>query len=129
MGLGIGSNNFAEIITLQHLLHFALGHNCMHIHIYGDSKIIIDWFNNITIFHTHTLSNILDEINILKAQFIDISCHHIYREHNSSADQLSKEASTLPRGEWMIQEQQGTNEYQYYHRPYIYLRYHGVDSP
>eukprot|EP00253_Pinus_taeda_P006389 PITA_06389 len=48
MGLGRGTNNFAEIISLRHLLHFALGHNCLHIHIFGDSNIIIDWFNNTT---------------------------------------------------------------------------------
>ena len=129
MGLGIGSNNFAEIITLRHLMHFSLGHNCMHIHIFGDSKIIIYWFNNITVCHTYTLSNILDEINILKAQFIDITCNHIYREHNSSADQLSKEATALPRGEWLIQEQRGTNFFQYYHRPYIDTHYYRADSP
>lgn len=51
------------------------------------------------------------------------------REHNNSADQLSKEATTLPRGEWMIQEQRGTNAYQYYHRPYIDAQYHRAASP
>jgi len=60
MGLGTSSNNFVELITLRHLMHFSLGHNCMNIHIFGDSKIIIDWFNNIIVYHTHTLSNILD---------------------------------------------------------------------
>lgn len=113
MGLGTGSNNFAELITLPHLMHFSLRHNCMNIHIFGNSKIIIGWFNNITVCHTHTLSNILDEINTLKAHFIDITCNHIYREHNSNADQLSKEATALTRGEWMIQEQRRSNAYQY----------------
>jgi len=80
MGLGVGLNNFTELITLRHLMHFSLGHNCMSINIYGDSKIIIDWFNNITACHTHTLSNILDEINIFKAHFNDITCNHIYKD-------------------------------------------------
>eukprot|EP00253_Pinus_taeda_P034418 PITA_34418 len=121
--------NFAEIISLRHLLHFALGHNCLHIHIFGDSKIIIDWFNNTKECHTHTLRNILEEINILKAQFIDISCQHIYREHNSNTDKLSKEATSLPRGEWLIQEQRGADYYQYYHRPYNDAHYHRAVSP
>eukprot|EP00253_Pinus_taeda_P019711 PITA_19711 len=129
MGLGPGTNNFAKIISLRHLLHFALGHNCLHIHIFGDSKIIIDWFNNTTECHTHTLRNILEDINILKAQFIDISYQHIYREHNSSVDQLSKEATSLPRGEWLIQEQHGADYYQYYHRPYIDAHYHRAANP
>jgi len=129
LGLGAGSNNYAELMTLRHLLHFALSHNCLNLNIYGDSKIVIDWFNNNAACHTHTLSCIMDEINLLKAQFTDISCYHIYREHNSSADQLSKEATILPRGEWMINEQRGNNAYQYYHRPYIDAQYHGAASP
>jgi len=98
MGLGAGTNNFTELITIHHLLHFSLGHNCMSLNIYGDSKIIINWFNNITACHIHTLSNILDEVNIFKAQFNNITCNHIYREYNSCADELSKDATTLPRG-------------------------------
>jgi len=104
MGLWAGTNNFAELITLRHLLHFSLGHNCMSISIFGDSNIIIDWFDNIIACHIHTLSNILDEINFFKAQFDIITCNHIYREHNSCADELSKAATILPRGEWMTQE-------------------------
>ena len=42
MGLGAGTNNFAELITLRHLLHFSLGHHCININIFGDSKIIIN---------------------------------------------------------------------------------------
>jgi len=97
MGLGAATNNFSELITLQHLLHFSLGHHCINLNIFGDSNIIINWFINITACHIHTLSNILNEVNIFKAQFNNISCNHIYREHNKSAYQLSKEASALPR--------------------------------
>ena len=129
MGLGVGTNNFVELITLRHLMHFSLGHNCMSINIYGNSKIVIDWFNNITAFHTHTLSNILDEIYIYKAQFNDITCNYIYREHNCSANELSKAAMILPRGERLIQEQRGSNAFQYYHRTYIDPHYQRADSP
>lgn len=129
MCLGVGTNNFAELITLRHLLYFSLGHHCINLNIFGDSKIIINWFNDITACHIHTLSNILNEVNIFKAQFNNISCNYIYREHNNSADQLSKEATTLPRGEWMIQEQRGLNEYHYFHCPYIDQHYQRVISP
>lgn len=96
MGLSEGTNNFEELITLGHLLHFSLGYNCMNLNIYGDSKVIVNWFNNIIVCHSHTLSNILDEMNIFKAQFNIISCNHIYRKHNSSVGRLSKEAMALP---------------------------------
>lgn len=54
MGLEAGTNNFAELITLRHLLHFSLGHQCHNLNIFGDSKIIINWFNSISTCHIHT---------------------------------------------------------------------------
>lgn len=123
MGLGVGTNNYAELITLCHLLHFTLGHQCTNINIFGDLKIIVNWFNGISGCHLHTLNNILNEVNIFKTEFNNISCSHIYKEHNRNVDKLSKEVVLMPRGEWVITEQQGTNEYQYYHRPYIDLIY------
>jgi len=119
MGLVEGTNNFVELITLRHLLHFALAHSCNNIQIFGDLKIIINWFNSINICHAHSLRNILDEIMVYKAQFNSIICQHIYMEHNEATDKLTKEATTQPRGLWMIQEQHGTDQYQYYHQPYI----------
>lgn len=106
-GLGTGTNNFAELITLRHLLHFALSHHFTCINIFGDSKIIINWFNNISSCHIHTLSIILNEVLELEAAFNNITCSHIYREHNESADRLSKEASMMDRGVWEITEVQG----------------------
>lgn len=119
MGLGPRTKNYAELITLGHLLHFSLGHHCTNINIFGDSKIIINWFNGISDCHIHTLNNILNEVNMFKAKFNNISCSYIYREHNNHVDKLSKEAALMPKGVWEITEQQGTNEYQYYHQPYI----------
>lgn len=123
MGLGEGTNNFAELITLRHLLHFALAHSCNNIQIFGDSKIIINWFNSINNCDAQSLRNILDEIMVYKAQFNSIIYQHIYKEHNEAADKLSEEATTQPRGLWMIQEQHGTDQYQYYHQPYIHRTY------
>ena len=31
MGLGGGTNNYAELVTLRHLLHFSLGHECINL--------------------------------------------------------------------------------------------------
>lgn len=99
LGLGAGTNNYVELITLRHLLlHFALGHHCTSINIFGDSKIIINWFNGITDCHIHTLSIILNEVYNFKAAFNNISCSLIYREHNSHADKLSMGAALMNRG-------------------------------
>lgn len=69
MGLVAGTNNFAELITLRHLLHFSLGHQCHNLNIFGDSKIIINWFNSISTCRIHTLGNIINEVNLFKAEF------------------------------------------------------------
>lgn len=122
-GLGTGSNNYAKLITLRHLLHFTLGHNITCINIFWDSNIIINWFNNIAICHIHTLNIILQEIQEFKSAFNHISCSHIYREHNVSSDRLSKEASLMDRGVWEVTEVHGQREFKYYHHPYIDQRY------
>lgn len=75
MGLGVGTNNFSELISLNNLLHFALAHSFNHLQIFSDSKIIINWFNKISAFHVHSIKNILDEILILKEQFNYIMLH------------------------------------------------------
>eukprot|EP00253_Pinus_taeda_P017857 PITA_17857 len=118
-GLGAGTNNFAELITLRHLLHFALIHHCNSINIFGDSQIIINWINGITTCHIHTLSIVLNEVLELKAAFNNITVSHIYREHNNGADKLSKEAATMDRGMWEISEIKDHQEQKIYHRPYI----------
>ena len=45
-----------------------------------------------------------DHINEIKASFLSISFQHIYREHNSSADGLSKEALTMEMGNLSFSE-------------------------
>lgn len=123
VGLGVGTNNFAELISLRHLLHFALSHQCNSINIFGDSQIIINWFINITTCHIHSLNNILDEVLQFKAAFNHISVSHIYREHNQDADKLSKEAALMEKGHWEITELLDQQEQKYYHRPYIDPQY------
>jgi len=118
-GLGAGTNNFAVLISLRHLLHFAISHQCTSINIYGDSQIIINWFNEISICHLHTLRVIFDEVRHLKEAFNHISVAHIYREHNMTADKLSKEAALMDRGTWEITEFLDQQEQKFYHRPYI----------
>jgi len=90
-------------------MHFALNHECRDLEIYGDSNIIINWINQKTSCHAHTLLNILDEVMHLKSQFNTILVRNIYREHNHSANGLSKEATHLLGGQWIIQERRGTS--------------------
>jgi len=119
MGLGIGSNNYAQLSAIRNLLQFALTHHITDINIYGDSMLVVNWINNATECHSYTLSNILQDALTLKAAFNHFTCVHIYKEHNCAVDQLSKAASLLPRGEWLMVEHNDEEEHRFYHRPYI----------
>jgi len=93
MGLSRGTNNYAELNILRLLLLFSLEKVCRKLEIFGDSKIIINWFNQLSNFHVHTLRNLLEEDLTLKSQFDLVIYHHIYRERNQVSDGLSKEAA------------------------------------
>ena len=98
MGLGPGTNNYAELQSLRLLLIFARDIHCDSIQIFGDSQLVTKWFNNLSHCHSHTLSALLREVHHLRALFDSITVTHIYRSRNKVADQLSKEASELTWG-------------------------------
>lgn len=128
MGIGEGTNNYVELITLQHLIHFSILKHCRHIQIFGDPKIVLNWCNNTATCHAYTLRTIMDDIAFLKKHFNHVSCTHIYREHNESADKLSKEATHRSRGEWLITEHILERTYQYFHRQYTNQELQWADS-
>lgn len=82
LGLGPGTNNHAELITLRHLIYFAMTKNCQQIQIFGDSRTVVDWFNNKSNCHAYSLKHILEEIVFFKTFFDQITVSHIYRERN-----------------------------------------------
>ena len=79
MVLGPGTNNYAELQCLRLLLTFSQDIHCNSIQIFGDSQLVINWFNNLALCHSHTLSALLREVHHLKAIFNSISVTHIYR--------------------------------------------------
>ena len=78
MALGRGTNNYAELNSLRLLLIFFLEKGCRKLHIFGDWKIVINWFNQQLNYHVHTLRNMLEEVIILKSQFDSVIYRHIY---------------------------------------------------
>jgi len=86
MGLGLGTNNHAELISLRHLLYFAIKKNCRNLQIFGDSKNVTDWFNNTVVCSSYSLKNVLEEIVFFKTFFDQVSVSHIYRERNETAN-------------------------------------------
>jgi len=98
IGLGEGTNNRAELLSLWALIWLAIHVECRDVTILGDSKAIIDWINGKAAIRNSTLLHWYQKICQLKELFEQISFQHIYREHNSKADLLSKEALNLGDG-------------------------------
>lgn len=86
MGLGMGTNNYAKLITLRHLLQFSLQKHCRNIQIFGDSKIVIYLINKNSSCHSYTLRHIVEEAHTLIALFDLFVSPHIYRDRNQISD-------------------------------------------
>ena len=98
LGLGLSANTRAELLTLWTLLRCTICMGLPHLHIFGDSAVIINWFNHRSSLTHLTLDGWCHHIRELESHFIRLSATHIYREHNAHADRLSKEALTLASG-------------------------------
>eukprot|EP00253_Pinus_taeda_P003007 PITA_03007 len=118
INLGRGTNNFAELCLAKHIIQFAIQKQCRHLQLFGDSKIVCCWLNNTSQCHTFSLRHILDEARRLTTSFESFTCIQIYREQNTIADYLSKEATLRQGDQWLIQEELDGQFYQHYHRPF-----------
>eukprot|EP00253_Pinus_taeda_P030159 PITA_30159 len=104
VGLGYGTNNYAELSALRYLLCWLLHRNINMIQIFGDSLNVINWVNRKAYCHNQILRNLVEEIFLLKAYFNPFSICHIYRDKNEEADQLSKAGVQQDMGNWNIEE-------------------------
>jgi len=119
IGLGEGTNNYAEILSLKMLLVFAIEHGVKNISIYGDSMNIINWTKGTQRCINLNLENLLEDILMLKSSFEYFTCHHIYRSQNQEADQESKKGLLLGSGQWKITEFQGDQTFDILHAPFL----------
>ena len=90
--MGRATNSKVELSTLWETMKIAKDKQITRLHIYGDSKSVIDWAtrnNNIRAPH---LYNLLKAIRALQPAFGAVLFNHIHREHNTEADTLSKQA-------------------------------------
>ena len=60
--------------------------------VYGDSKLITNLTKGAQICTNIRLVSLLEEVLMIKNNFDEFSCHHVYKERNIDADQLSKTA-------------------------------------
>jgi ribonuclease HI len=95
---GPGTNTRAELLGAWVTLSLAVRLGIDHIHIFGDSKVIIEWLNGRGNLNAYALLGWMNMIKALKKLFKNISFDHIYREQNMIADALSKKALKAPEG-------------------------------
>eukprot|EP00253_Pinus_taeda_P016622 PITA_16622 len=104
VGLGQGTNNYAELAALRLLMCWALKKNILSIQIFGDSMNVVKWVNGKSMCQNQILKPLLEDIISLKNHFDCVSICHIYREYNTTADQLSKSGLQQDLGNWTIEE-------------------------
>ena len=66
--------------------------------IYGDSLVIISWLNRLSALDVPTLMHWSGDIKNMLHFAPQVIFKHIFREHNSLADGLSKQAMHLDMG-------------------------------
>ena len=66
--------------------------------IYGDSLVVISWVNGSSALDVPTLKHWCDDIIYMLHMAPQVSINHIFREHNTLADGLSKQALLLDMG-------------------------------
>jgi ribonuclease HI len=103
-GVGLDTNNRAELYALWILLKVVLEQKVKRIQILGDSKLVLDWANGKSNITNMLLRPIMDRIQVLKGDFDEIYFIHVYREFNHKAYTLSKEALTVQEGVLIEQE-------------------------
>ena len=79
-GLGIGTNNFAEICALKLLLSLALGNQISKIMVFGDSLLVINWVTGKFRIHNLELSQIVLEVIRISDLFEYADFKHIYHQ-------------------------------------------------
>jgi ribonuclease HI len=91
---GAGTNTKAELMGLWATLTLAALWGIDHIHIQGDSSVIIDWITKKSQLHSIHLEGWMQKVRDLTRRFSDINFLHVPRSLNSAADALSKRALT-----------------------------------
>ena len=119
VGLGEGSNNLAELLSLKLLLIFAAKKGCRSINVCGDLMNVINWIKGFQLCYNLRLDKIISSIRAILDTYVSFSCQHVYRENNQKVDRASKEGLHLEVGRWKIREYLDNVAHEFYHRPFI----------
>ena len=84
-------NTQDELLALLALLCLAQHKNFTYLHIYGDSKIVVDWVKKRSFLKVDILKHHCDKMEVMKSLFPTLTFSHIYRTFNKLPNKLSKE--------------------------------------
>jgi ribonuclease HI len=118
-GLGMGTNNFFELLSLKLLIAFVIEKGCHSLNVFGDSMNVINWIRGTQRCSNTRLSTLVEEITLLQISFDSLTCQHVYRESNKEADRRSKEGLHLGLGQWKVTEVKNDQVREYLHQPFL----------
>ena len=104
LGMGSGTNTKAELVALWALLRLARELNIDHISILGDSMAIIGWAKKVHLIRNNKLQGWLNRTADIMYTFQQLNFQHHHREHNTTADRLSKRGLRSNEGHIIIEE-------------------------
>ena len=90
VGCGFSTNTRAELLALWSILRVCFLMGLPIQMILGDSMVIISWVNGLAALEISSLKHWCDDIIKMRLLYPLVTFNHIYREHNSLADSLSK---------------------------------------
>ena len=90
MGCGCSSITRAELLALWAILRVSMLMGLPIHTIFGDSLVIISWLNRLASLNVPSLIHWCDDIRNMLQHVPHVIFKHIFREHNSLADGLSK---------------------------------------
>ena len=72
------------------MMKLTIENNLYRLQVFGDLKMVIEWEKENFRMNSFALSPLIDQIKQTASQFQPINFQHIYMEHSSTTDELSK---------------------------------------
>jgi len=101
-GLGMGTNNFFELLSLKLLISFAIEKGCHSLNVFVDSMNVMNWIRGTQRCSNTRLYTLVEDITLLHTYFDSLTFQHVYRQRNKEADRRSEEGLHLALGQWKV---------------------------
>eukprot|EP00253_Pinus_taeda_P033411 PITA_33411 len=97
-GLGISTNNQAELLALTKACQIARDKGIKECQAFGDSEILISKINSDSQFSNAILNKSLNRLRIILQDFTSFKIYHILRSLNKEADEMANKGCHLAAG-------------------------------